>query len=228
MTEFHLTSLKALSPNTVKLGLELQQMNLGRGTQFSPQHTPPPKHTHVGSVSLHEKFWKRCVFWGCCKRRVWTRSRNKLEFTELKLWIKARPISRAWKSLPDSGYQYKLPPESPTISAFGTLTLLEIVWTLVNIRLLFWRGAAVMPMSLEAFSFDNSSEKGRGKTALLNLKPQEDLSLCMLAVRSEGLPPQNSEFFVVWHNSYLLSLPSAWPVQLPFRKGEAVIHHAFL
>ena len=109
-------------------GVRTSTDEFGEGdTIQSTAYPHPPKHTHVGSVSLHEKFWKRCVFWGCCKRRVWTRSRNKLEFTELKLWIKARPISRAWKSLPDSGYQYKLPPESPTISAFGTLTLLEIV-----------------------------------------------------------------------------------------------------
>ena len=52
-------------------------------------------------------------------------------------------------------------------------------------------------MILEAFSFDNSLEEVDGNTAFLNLKPQEDLSLCVLALRSEDLPPRNSKFFVV-------------------------------
>lgn len=75
-------------------------------------------------------------------------------------------------------------------------------------------------MVLEGFSFDNSQEKGCGKTTFLDLKPQDYLSLRVLVEKSEDLPPQNSEFFVASHNSYLLSLPSASPVRLPFRKGK--------
>lgn len=113
-------------------------------------------------------------------------------------------------------------------SALCTSTLLDVVWTLVHFQPLSWSIAVCETVILEAFSIDNSQEKGYGKTTFLNLKPLEDLSLRMSAVRSENPPPRNSKFFAVWHNSYLLSLPSAWPVQLPFRKRKAIIHHVSL
>ena len=53
-----------------------------------------------------------------------------------------------------------------------------------------------LPVERAEEGIQSKAEK-REDTAFLNLKPQEDLSLCVLVVRSEDLPPWNSKFFVV-------------------------------